>query len=210
MANRRPTTQEVAARVGARLAVPPHLDTYRLEPRHTRQPLLSSVPATKGAETAGATEADSSSSLSEPLHAGSAAIGLGGAHMRLNASLAVALAAEFESQYAAAAAAAAAAGGEARGSDAEATQQSVGEGTRMCLPPDGPDAAAAARRAAAVARGELPREYAEGLEAVRWPGRSQVSLLRAEWGLACNGWSLTAAAVRRQCLPHQAASQGSV
>ncbi|KAG2488378.1 hypothetical protein HYH03_013067 [Edaphochlamys debaryana] len=109
------------------------------------------------------------SSYQLPTHAGAdpseALVGLGGEHMKVNAALAVALAAEFEQQYAAAAAAAA---GEA-GAVAPAAP-----GRPLTLAPGGPEAAAAAVRAAAVRAGRLPPQYAAGLKAVRWPGRSQV------------------------------------
>ncbi|KXZ45564.1 hypothetical protein GPECTOR_53g150 [Gonium pectorale] len=151
--------QEVAARVGARLAVPPPLERYAAAavPAHLPAP-AEPAHGDKGAEARA--EADGPARTSSL----GCMVGLGGEHMRVNASLAVALAAEWEAQYAKAAAAAANA----------AAAVEAAAGRPVALPPGGPPVEAAAARSAAVASGRLPPEYLEGLRSVRWPGRSQV------------------------------------
>ena len=71
-------------------------------------------------------------------------LGLAGAHQRVNAALAVALAAAWEAQHA---------------QHAHAS---------------GHAATAAGERAEAVARLRLPEAYREGLQACYWPGRAEV------------------------------------
>ncbi|GIL67476.1 hypothetical protein Vafri_20872 [Volvox africanus] len=134
--------QEVSAHVGAHLMQPPSLELYRLESSST----------TEAAATAGLRfqRSDTSTTRTTVTDNGTeVVVGIGGEHMRVNAALAVALAAEWELQYGNVVAAKSAA--------AAAVKPEV-----------------AAARAATVRLLTLPQEYATGLRTVRWPGRSQV------------------------------------
>jgi folylpolyglutamate synthase len=84
-------------------------------------------------------------------------LGLAGAHQRVNASLAVALAAAWEAAYA---------------TEVEAT----GAGLLDTV------AGTAKSHAELVASGKLPASYIDGLRACEWPGRAQVHTLRVVEG----------------------------
>ncbi|KXZ46240.1 hypothetical protein GPECTOR_45g110 [Gonium pectorale] len=127
--------EEVAGRVGAQLTVPPPLERYGLadlgSSPHSRahtQPSSSSAPQ-PGAAGGQAPRPDGLPPL----------VGLGGEHMRVNASLAVALASEWEAQYAAAMAARGDSGG-GGGGDLAAADVAAAAGRPVI-----PDEEAAAR-----------------------------------------------------------------
>jgi folylpolyglutamate synthase len=173
--------QEVAASSGARLLRPPPLDRYRLAHVSPNAPPAATAPADGAPESLlSAQQAQPGQLLGQQPGIEDGArgvVGLGGEHMRLNAALAIALAAEWETQYGAAVAAAgtaAAAGGQPAAAAAAAVQ--VAAGRPVSLAPGGPEGPAATARAVAVRSAlTLPEEYARGLRTVRWPGRSQVS-----------------------------------
>ncbi|GIL80286.1 hypothetical protein Vretifemale_9437 [Volvox reticuliferus] len=130
--------KEVAARVGAHLVQPPRLELYHLGSSATTAGIVTTRLRLQqqGTSTNGTTAKDSDPEV---------VVGIGGEHMRVNAALAVALAAEWEAQYGATAAT-----------------------------PSAVEPAVAAARAATVRSLALTPEYATGLRTVRWPGRSQV------------------------------------
>lgn len=147
--------QEVATRVGAHLVQPPPLEGYRL--------VIPSSAMTSSGDNHNWLATTSNDNVN-------GVVALGGEHMQVNASVAVALAAEWESQYAAAAAAAWLSSSAAEAAEAVA----AAAGRPVALAHGGPDPEAAAARAVAVQSLKLPAEYAMGLRTVQWAGRSQV------------------------------------